>query len=95
MINPNMRAYNYYLYGVKDEYGQQITPNEPSGIIKMSISLYNNSTNNSILYSDCEYIGLTHAEVNDAYVIDYEGKRLKVLYVNHHKNYSQVFLQGI
>ena len=84
MINSQMKQYPYYLYGnTTNSYGE-ITANTtvPTGSIEMAINIISQSTEESILYSGCEYIGLTRQEVNDNYVIQYGNEILKVKYVN-------------
>lgn len=91
MINTNMRYYSYSTFGANDSYGQpQLS--EPVGTIKMNISLVNQTIQGNIKYTDAEYVGLTKAEVDDTYVIDYGEEKLKVLYVNPFGRYKQVFL---
>lgn len=95
MINANMRLYDYFTLGNKDAYGQPILPSkdsEPVGQVKMSINISSQSVQDNILFQNCSYVGLTHAPVNDTYVINYDGELLKVLYVNPHGRYTQVFM---
>lgn len=94
MIAANMRNYNYsVLSSTEDDYGQPIEQ-QVEGTIKMSFYLTNQSidTANS-LYSDAQYVALTmDNNIDDTYIIDYEDKKLKVLYVNPEGIYKQVFL---
>jgi hypothetical protein len=95
MINADMRIYNYFTIGTNDNYGQPIITKEPVGKIKIAINISSQSIQDNVLYKDCSYIGLTQAPVNDTYVIDYNGEKLKVLYVNTKGRYTQVFLKGL
>lgn len=96
MINTDMRAYDYYVYGDADAYGQQQLSQTSQGTIMMAINISSQSIQENINYKDCTYIGLTmHAAVNDSYVIQYGEEKLKVLYVNPRGRYKQVFLQKI
>ena len=96
MINTDMRLYNYFTFGEKDAYGQVRLSNEPVGTVKMAINISSQSIGENINYKDATYIGLTrNAEVNDTYVIEYEGQKLKVLYVNPKGRLKQVFLAEI
>ena len=88
-----MRLYNYFAFGEDDGYGMPQLSTEPKGQIKMAINISSQATQDNILFKDCTYIGLTRANVTDAYVIEYEGARLKVLYVNPKGRYKQVFLK--
>ena len=92
MINADMRDYDYYLYGEYDGYGQPSLSNDVQGTVKMSINTITQTIQDNILYENSEYIGLTHAQVSDKYVIQYGEDRLKVLYVNPKGRYKQVFM---
>ena len=98
MINANMREYNYYLYDEPNSYGQRtiIKDNngEPviQGTVKLSIANTTTNVHDSIRYKDATYIGLTmDKNINDSFVIQYGGVKLKVLYVIEGR-YRQVFL---
>lgn len=95
MINANMRLYDYFTFGKEDEYGQaQLSP-EPVGQIKMAINLTSQSVQDNINYKDAQYVGLTHAKVDDTYVIQFGEERLKVLTVNPFGRLNQVFMAQI
>lgn len=96
MINAQMKEYNFYTFGEKDEYGQlEISPT-PKGTIKIAINTISQIISENVKYKDSTYLGLTLAEVNDTYVIDYgNGERLKVLYVNPEGRYKQVFMRAL
>ena len=81
MINANMRSYDYYTFGEKNEYGQPELSPEVRGSILMSIYTTSTSVQDNINYKNAQYIGLTHANINDKYVIQYGKNKLKVLYV--------------
>ena len=97
MINTAMRTYYYFTLGSKDEYGQLQMPDytKPEGVVKMAINITSQSVQDNIRYQDATYIGLTHADVNDTYIIDFKGEKLKVLYVNDTGRLKQVFLKNI
>ena len=97
MINTAMRFYDYFTLGELDEYGQLQQPDytTPKGIVKMAINISSQSIQDNIRYQDATYIGLTHADVNDTYIIDFKGEKLKVLYVNDMGRLKQVFLKNI
>lgn len=89
MINADMRNYDYYIYGEDDLYGQaQLSAKK--GVIKMAINVSTKSNEDSIMYSNAEFIGLTHADITDKYVIQYGNCKLKVLYINPKGRYTQV-----
>lgn len=95
MINTDMRYYNYFTYGEDDEYGQPQLSEEVKGSIKIAINTTSQSVQDNINYKDATYIGLTHAAIDDTYVIQYGDEKLKVLYVNPKGRFKQVFLKEI
>lgn len=95
MINAATRTYDYYTFGAVDDYGQRRLSDTPQGQIK--IAIYNTSTSiqDNINYSECNYIGLTMAQLDDSYVIQYGTEKLKVKYIHPLGRYKQVYLQTI
>ena len=92
MINADMRLYDYFTLGNKDEYGQPTLSSTPVGQIKMSINITSQNVQDNINYVNAQYIGLTNANVDDTYIIQYGNRRLKVLYVNPKGRMKQVFM---
>ena len=92
MINSKMRSYNYFTYGENNAYGQPQLSETAQGTIKMAINITSQSIQDNIQYKNATYLGLTFATVDDKYVIDYNGVKLKVLYVNPLGRYKQVFM---
>lgn len=93
-----MRLYNYFTLGDKNAYGQRTIPDkdaEPVGQILMAINISSQSVQDNINYQSANYIGLTRANVNDTYIIQYENERLKVLYVNPKGRLNQVFMSRL
>ena len=95
MINADMRLYNYFTLGEQDEYGQQVISNEPVGQVKMAINISSQAVQDNINYTGATYVGLTHAKVDDTFVIEYGEERLKVLYVNNKGRLNQVFMASL
>jgi hypothetical protein len=95
MINADMRLYNYFTLGEQDEYGQQVISNEPVGQVKMAINISSQAVQDNINYIGATYVGLTHAKVDDTFVIEYGEERLKVLYVNNKGRLNQVFMASL
>jgi hypothetical protein len=99
MINADMRLYNYFTIGEADGYGQPQLPAKdatPKGQIKMAINITSQSVQDNVNYKDCQYVGLTHnKDISDKHLIEYNGKRLKVLYVNPKGRLTQVFLKEL
>lgn len=95
MISADMREYDYLRYGDEDGYGQPVLNETVAGKVKMAINLTSQSIQDNINYKDCQYMGLTHATVDDTYVILYGKERLKVLYINPHGRLNQVFMATI
>ena len=93
MFNADMRLYDFYTLGAMNAYGQQKVSDEKQGSIKMAIYTTSQSTQQNALYLNAQYMGLTHdAGVNDTYVINYHGERLKVLYVSPQGRLKRVFM---
>lgn len=92
MISTQMRTYNFYSFGANDEYGQPVLSDMPTGTIKMAINISSQNVQDNINYSGANYVGLTHAKVDNTYVIEYGEERLKVLYVNPNGRLKQVFM---
>jgi hypothetical protein len=64
--------------------------------IKMAIYETSTAIQDNIAYKNATYTGLTHdSKVNDTYVIEFENKRLKVLYVKPKGRYKQVFMEAM
>lgn len=95
MINLNMRLYDYYTFGNKNAYGQQAISTEVQGQVKLAIYTTSQSIQDNIRYKDATYIALTHAHIDDSFVIQYGEQKLKVLYVNEQGRYKQVFLKNL
>lgn len=98
MINANFRNYNYFTIGKQDEYGQEIVPDKdatPEGTVKMAINLTSQNVQDNINFTGANYMGLTHAKVDDTYIIQFGEERLKVLYVNPLGRLNQVFMKLI
>ena len=92
MINNQMKNYNYYTYSNDNAYGQPSLSETAQGKIKMAINVTSQFVQDNIQYKNATYIGLTFADVNDKYVIQYGDIKLKVLYVNATGRYKQVFM---
>lgn len=95
MINTAMRTYRYYTYGLENEYGQQNTFSKPAGFIKMAIYLTAQNTQSNPLYESATFVGLTFADIDETFVIEYGKDKLKVLYVNPLGRYKQVYLTRV
>lgn len=96
MINTNMRTYDYFTFGELDEYGQPQLSKEVQGAVKMAITTTSQSVQDNVLYTGASYMGLTHDKrVNDSFVIDYEGTKLKVLYTSPQGRLRAVFMSKV
>lgn len=96
MINADFRQYSYFTFGDLDEYGQEVLSTEPKGTVKISINSLSQSIADNIKYKESTYLGLTHSKlINDSWVIDYDGVKLKVLYVMPKGRFKQVFFKEI
>jgi hypothetical protein len=93
MINAQMLPYCYYTIGARNKYGQPLPLDTPAGTVRMAINVSGQSVQNNITYNGAQYVGLTHSkDITDKWVIDYKGKKLKVLYVNTDGRFTQVFM---
>jgi hypothetical protein len=96
MINNNFRLYDYFTFGELDAYGQPQLSKEPKGKVKMAITLTSQSVQDNVLYTGATYMGLTHDKnVNDSFVIDYNGTKLKVLYVSQQGRLRAAFMSKV
>ena len=95
MINADMRLYDYFTFGEADEYGQPQLSKKAQGKIKMAINITSQTVQDNINYKDSTFVGLTLAEVDDTFVIQYGDKLLKVLYVNPRGRFTQVFMTDL
>lgn len=96
MINTRMRTYNYFTFGALDEYGQPKLSATAQGSVKMAITTTSQSVQDNVLYTGASYLGLTHDQnITDKYVIDYNGTKLKVLYINPTGRMRAVFMAKV
>lgn len=96
MINTDMRSYSFFTFGEKDEYGQPQLSEEAQGSIRISINSISQAISDNVNYSQATYLGLTRdAKVNNTYVIEYEGNKLKVLYVDTKGRLKKVYMSEI
>lgn len=95
MIANEMKTYNYFTFGDNSGYGQPQLSKEPVGTIKMAIYVTNQSAQDNVNYKGANYIGLTKAVIADNYVIEYNGEKLKVLYVQPKGRYKQAFMVNV
>lgn len=93
MITADMREYNYFLLGAKDEYAQETITENTQGAVRMTIYPLTQVVGTSIKYKDATFIGFTQdRNINDSYIIQYGDKKLKVLYPVTMGRFTQVFL---
>jgi hypothetical protein len=87
-----MRNYEYCTYGELDAYGMP-SVSDAKGTIKIALEIASQEVNESVKYSGCTYIGFTHADIDDTYIIKTDDADLKVMYVNPRGRFKQVFLR--
>lgn len=95
MITTDMRTYNYFTYGGDNGYGQPVLSELPQGTIKMAINISSQTVQDNINFQDCNYVGLTMAQLDDSYVIQYGNEKLKVQYINPRGRYTLVYLKQL
>lgn len=94
MINLDQRVYDYYTFGANDDYGQPQLSEQKSGTVSMAINLLSHRIEDSLLFADAEYMGLTYdATIDDKCVIDYGGEMLKVIYISPFGRFRQAFMK--
>lgn len=93
MIMRDMQALDLYQLGAQDEYGQAAQP-EKVGTITASVYERSQSVSDSVLFTECEYIALTHESITDSNAISYAGKLLKVMYVMRRGYFKQAFCKA-
>ena len=94
MITLDQRVYDYYTFGADDDYGQPQLPVKASGTVSMAINLLSHRIEDSVLFADAEYIGLTYDQtIDDKCVIDFNGEMLKVLYISPYGRFRQAFMK--
>lgn len=89
-----MRLYTFFTLG-ENAYKQPVVDDEPKGEVLMAINIASQSVQDNIYYKDCQYVGLTRANVDDTYIIAYGSEKLKVLYVNPKGRLNQVFMKAL
>lgn len=90
MIARDMQALDLYNLGAQDEYGQAAQPAKV-GTITAAVYERSQAVSDSVLYTECEYIALTHESITDSNAIAYGGKLLKVMYVMRRGYFKQAF----
>lgn len=93
MIARDMQAYDLYQLGAQDEYGQAAQPAKV-GTITAAVYERSQAVSDSVLFTDCEYIALTHDSITDSNAIAYGGKLLKVMYVMRRGYFKQAFCKA-
>lgn len=96
MIQSNMKLYNYYVLNELDDYGTNQASEEVKGQVKLSIFLQTKQLSDNSIYKETQFTALTNdKDINEKYLIEYNEKLLKVLYINDLGRYRQVYLGSI
>lgn len=96
MIQSNMKLYNYYVLDELDDYGTNQASEEVQGQVKLSIFLQTKQLSDNSIYKETQFTALTNdKDINEKYLIEYDEKLLKVLYINDLGRYRQVYLGSI
>ena len=90
MIARDMQVLDLYALGAQDEYGQAAQPAK-AGTITAAVYERSQTVSDSVLFTECEYIALTHESITDSNAIAYDGKLLKVMYVMQRGYFKQAF----
>ena len=91
MINTSKKEYNFYTLEDSNGYGQPTVSKDVKGTIKIAISVITQAIQDNVLFNNAQFIGITHDDVDDTYVIQYGQEKLKVLYVVPGR-FKQVFM---
>lgn len=91
-IASRMKNYGVAGFGELDAYGQKKKPTKPTRYITADIEILSQQINDTVLYKDAEYIGISHDTLTDQDYVFYEDEILKVLYVNNKGRYNQFFM---
>lgn len=96
MIQSNMKLYNYYVLDGLDDYGTNQASEEVQGQVKLSIFLQTKQLSDNSIYKETQFTALTNdKDVNEKYLIEYNEKLLKVLYINDLGRYRQIYLGSV
>lgn len=94
MVNREMRKVELVSFEPgADKFGQQMTKEVESREIDMTFTLYSHQADESPLYQDVNYFGLTREKgIADKQVIRVDGHDHKILFVNNFSRLTQVFM---
>lgn len=96
MIQSNMKLYNYYVLDELDDYGTNQASEEVKGQVKLSIFLQTKQLSDNSIYKETQFTALTNdKDINEKYLIEYNEKLLKVLYINDLGRYRQIYLGSV
>lgn len=95
MVNREMRKVGLVSFEPgTDKYGQQMTKEADEKTIYMTFGLFSHQADESPLYQQVNYFGLTREkEIADNQIIRVDGKDHKVLFVNNFSRMTQVFME--
>lgn len=94
MINREMKAVTVNYYDGVDEYGQQLATLQGTKEIQAAFGMISKSNNNNIDYlTSTHYLLTTDSTINDKCKIIVDNHTYKVIYVNNHRVWNQVFLE--
>lgn len=94
MVNRELRKVELVSFEPgADRYGQQLTIEKEIKEISMTFTLYSHTADESPLYQDVNYFGLTREkDIGDNQVVRVDGKDHKILFVNTFSRMTQVFM---
>ena len=95
MVNREMRRVLLVSFEEgADKFGQQMTIEKGEPVeISMTFGLYSHTADESPLYQDVNYFGLTREKgLKDNQIIRVDGKDHKILFVNNFSRLTQVFM---
>lgn len=94
MINREMKTVSIKYYDGRDEYGQELATLQDTKEIQAAFGMISKSTSNNIDYIDATHYILTKDNtITDKCKLVVDEHEYKVIYVNNHRMWKQVFLK--
>lgn len=92
LFNRATSKYNVLKSEGKDEYACNL-PYAPTGeVVEGTLGIYSHTQVEDIRYSHADYIMLTKDEVTDDMILERDGSKYKVEFVNPYGRLKQVYL---
>ena len=94
MINREIKTVSIKYYDGRDEYGQELATLQDTKEIQAAFGMISKGTSNNIDYIDATHYILTKDDtITDKCKLVVDEHEYKVIYVNNHRMWKQVFLK--